>query len=186
MLFDYYSPIYTNIATYTNHTSNNIYAESIFKYLGYQKYKVGTFETGGFVIDDFIKKNNLVAKGVSIVDGSGLSRQNMMTTKFMCSFLAEIAKKHMGSTDYRNASPKMREILVKHVNTDISDKLNKIKCPTLLIWGSLDEAVPLKRAYELEKKIKDSAVIVYKEATHYAYLERLEEIAIVLNSFFDS
>ena len=133
MLFDYYSPIYTNIATYTNHTSNNIYAESIFKYLGYQKYKVGTFETGGFVIDDFIKKNNLVAKGVSIVDGSGLSRQNMMTTKFMCSFLAEIAKKtyykdYLKTLSQIGKSGTAKNMLKsKHLKRDIYMKTGSMK-----------------------------------------------------------
>ena len=91
-LFDYYSPIYSDIATFTNQTSNNIYAESIFKYLGYTKYKVGSFETGAFVVNDYLKEHKLNTKGVRVVDGSGLSRQNMMTASFMCRFLAEVAK----------------------------------------------------------------------------------------------
>ena len=39
------------------------------------------------------------------------------------------------------------------------------------------------RAYELEKLIKDSGVVVYENATHYAYLERLNETINILNSF---
>ena len=97
--------------------------------------------------------------------------------------LAEIAKKHMGSTDYRNASKKMREILVKHVNTDLSDKVSKIKCPTLLIWGTADEAVPYADAIELEKLIKDAGLVTYEGCTHYAYLERLQQTNNVLKSF---
>ena len=53
--------------------------------------------------------------------------------------LEKFAKKHIGSTDYRNASSIMREVLVKTVNLDISLELNKISAETLLIWGSLDE-----------------------------------------------
>ena len=97
--------------------------------------------------------------------------------------LADIAKKHMGSTDYRNASPKMREILVKHVNTDITDSLKNIKCPSLLIWGTQDEAVPYQDAIELEKLIKDAGLVTYEGATHYAYLERLQQTINVLKSF---
>ena len=48
--------------------------------------------------------------------------------------LAETMKKHMGSTDYRNASPMMRNILVKHVNTDITEDIKKITCPTIIIF----------------------------------------------------
>ena len=44
---------------------------------------------------------------------------------------------------------------------------------------------PLKRAYELESLIKDAGVVVYEGATHYAYLERLNQVVSVLYSFFD-
>ena len=97
--------------------------------------------------------------------------------------LEGFAKKHIGSSDYRNASEIMRKILVNTVNYDISNELNKIKCPTLIIWGTNDEAVPIEDAYELEKIIKDSAVIEYEGCTHYAYLERFNQTVNVLRSF---
>ena len=100
------------------------------------------------------------------------------------SWLEKILKNKIGSQDYKNASPIMRGILVKVINENLSECAKKIKCPTLLIWGDLDTAVPIKRAYELEKMIKDSAVIVYQGATHYAYLEKINQISIVLNNFF--
>ena len=96
---------------------------------------------------------------------------------------AEIAKKHMGSTDYRNASEMMRKILVAHVNLDITEDIKKIKCSTLLIWGTNDTAVPLERAYEIESLILDAGVVEYEGCTHYAYLERLNQTINVLNSF---
>ena len=40
--------------------------------------------------------------------------------------LEGFAKKHIGSTDYKNASEMMRKIMVEHVNYDISNKLNNI------------------------------------------------------------
>ncbi len=99
--------------------------------------------------------------------------------------IAEKAKKHMGSVDYRNASPIMREILVKHVNTDITDLVKKIKCPTIIIWGTNDKAVDIADAYELESLIKDSAVIAYEGCTHYAYLERLVQTNNIINKFLE-
>ena len=94
-------------------------------------------------------------------------------------------KNYIGSTDYKNASEIMRGILVNSINIEMSEDVKKIKCPTLLVWGSLDTAVPIKRAYELEKLIKDSGVVVFENATHYAYLERLNELIKVLDSFFN-
>lgn len=99
--------------------------------------------------------------------------------------LEDFAKKHIGSVDYRNASPMMRQILVETVNLDITEEVKKIKCPTLIIWGTNDEAVDVKRAYELENLISDAGVVIYENCTHYAYLERLGQTINVLKSFLD-
>lgn len=97
--------------------------------------------------------------------------------------IAEKAKKHIGSTDYKNASPIMRAILVEHVNLDISEETKKIACPTIIIWGDCDAEVPLSEAYQLEQNISDAAVVVYDGCTHYAYLERLGQTVSIINSF---
>ena len=100
--------------------------------------------------------------------------------------LEDIAKKHIGSTDYKNATPIMRDILVNTVNDDITEKVKKIKCPTLLVWGDLDDQVSIDDAYLLESLIKDAGLVVYENCTHYAYLERLGQTINVMNSFLDN
>ncbi len=97
--------------------------------------------------------------------------------------LEGFAKKRIGSTDYKNASETMRKILVNHVNQGLEEEAKKILSPTLIIWGSEDKAVPIERAYELEKLINDAGVVVYEGCTHYAYLERLNQTINVLKSF---
>lgn len=99
--------------------------------------------------------------------------------------LENFAKKHIGSTDYRNASVMMRKILVNTVNLDITEDVKKIKCPTVIIWGTEDEAVDIKRAYELENLIEDAGLIVYENRTHYAYLENLGQTINIMNSFLN-
>ena len=97
--------------------------------------------------------------------------------------LENVVKKHMGSTDYRNASEMMRKILVAHVNLDLTSELKNVKCSTLLIWGTNDEHADYEDALELEKSIKDCGLVTYEGCTHYAYLERLNQTINVLNSF---
>ena len=97
--------------------------------------------------------------------------------------IAEKMKNHLGSTDYKNAPPIMKEILVKHINTDLTEEVKKIKCPTFIIWGTNDEAVPVSDAYELEKLIKDSGLAIYEGCTHYAYLEKLGQTNAIIASF---
>ena len=77
----------------------------------------------------------------------------------------------------------MRKIMVEHVNLDLTEEVKKINCPTLLVWGTMDTAVPVERAYELEKLIKDAGVVIYEGCTHYAYLERLNQTINVLWNF---
>ncbi len=96
--------------------------------------------------------------------------------------LVNLMKKHMGSVDYRNASPVMRDVLVKTVNQDLSENAKKITCPTLLIWGENDEAVPVNEAKELDELLSDSALIILP-GTHYCYLENLNQVVNILYNF---
>ena len=96
--------------------------------------------------------------------------------------LVNVMKKHMGSVDYRNASPLMRDVLVKTVNEDLSEYAKKIQCGALLIWGENDEAVPVSEARELDELLKDSALIILP-GTHYCYLENLERVISILDNF---
>ena len=98
--------------------------------------------------------------------------------------LADIAKNYIGSTDYKNASPMMRDILVKVVGEDLSEYAKKIKVPVILIWGEYDEAVPLEEGRMLEKLLSDGAMIVLP-GTHYVYLENLYQVGAIINKFME-
>ncbi len=93
------------------------------------------------------------------------------------------AKKHIGSRDYRAASPVMREILVNTVNEDLTENAKNVKVPTLLIWGDNDTEAPLEEAQELEKIMRDAGLIVYEGGTHYTYLEFLNPVCNVIKTF---
>lgn len=97
--------------------------------------------------------------------------------------LEEFAKRHTGSLEYRTATPIMREILVNSVNTDLTDEVKKIEAPTLIIWGTNDDTVPIEDAYDLEKLIKDAGVVAFEGCTHYAYLERLGQTLNIIRNF---
>jgi pimeloyl-ACP methyl ester carboxylesterase len=54
----------------------------------------------------------------------------------------------------------------------LRDRLEKISCPTLIVWGEKDLLVPLKDASIFEKLIPDSRKIVYKDTGHVSMMER--------------
>ena len=97
--------------------------------------------------------------------------------------IGEFAKNYIGSPDYKNATPVMRETLVKIINEDLSEYAKKITCPTLLIWGTNDEQAPVEDARKLEKILQDGALIELEGLTHYAYLEALPHISNILHNF---
>lgn len=90
-LITFYSTDYYTIAQYTNLTSNNIYAECIFKYLGFQQYGLGSFKNGAKVLTTHFYNLGLNTAGVNIEDGSGLSRLNLTTASFICQYLKAIS-----------------------------------------------------------------------------------------------
>lgn len=97
--------------------------------------------------------------------------------------LGEYAKKYIGSIDYRQATPVMRETLVNTVNEDLSECAKKIVCPTLLIWGTLDEAASIEEARELEHLLADGGLVELEGYSHYAYLEALPQVVNILHEF---
>lgn len=97
--------------------------------------------------------------------------------------LAPYMKKKIGSRDYKNASSMMRKILVNTVNEDLEKYLKDIRIPTLLIWGTNDREASIEDAKYAEDIMENAGLVVYEGATHYAYLERIDQTIRVLNSF---
>ena len=93
------------------------------------------------------------------------------------------AKNHIGSRDYKAASPIMKQVLVKTVNEDLSSDAKKITAPVILIYGDLDSEVPMEDTKEYERLIPDCGLILYEGCTHYAYLERLQQTINIINNF---
>lgn len=93
-------------------------------------------------------------------------------------------RKTKGSEDYRNLSDSMKATFSNVVNEDLTYLLKDIKAPVFLIWGELDTATPLYMADIFEKEIKDCAKTVYKNRTHYAFLEETPRTVAIVNTFF--
>lgn len=88
-----------------------------------------------------------------------------------------------GSSDYAGASSKMRQILSKVVNEDLTNVVSSIKSPTLLMWGELDSATPIKDAIKMQKLIPDSGLVVFEGAGHYSFLEQPLKFKAALKYF---
>ena len=92
-------------------------------------------------------------------------------------------RSRFGSTDYKNASPMMRECFQLVVKQDLSACLPTIKASTLLIWGANDTATPLWMGQRMEKEIGDAALIVFENCGHFAYLEQYARFIAIVRQF---
>ncbi len=95
----------------------------------------------------------------------------------------EKLRKKNGSADYNAASPIMRQTLVKVVNEDLTELMPCVKAPTLLIWGTADDATPLSDAKLMEKLMPEAGLVTFDGAGHYSFIERQGQYLRVLASF---
>ena len=85
------SPSLRRIAFETNHASNNVYAETLFRLLGKTICDSACYDSSYVAINDIFASLELSGlKGVRIQDGSGLSRQNLVSPEAFCRFLYAI------------------------------------------------------------------------------------------------
>jgi pimeloyl-ACP methyl ester carboxylesterase len=55
---------------------------------------------------------------------------------------------------------------------DYSDRLDDVKCPTLIVWGENDKLVPVQDADEYERLIPNSRKVIFGDTGHIAMVER--------------
>ena len=67
----------------------------------------------------------------------------------------------------------------------LRDRLEKIACPTLIVWGEKDILVPVKDAAIFEELIPDSRKIIYKDTGHVSMMERPERFNSDVKAFLD-
>ena len=71
-----------------------------------------------------------------------------------------------------SGKPGFSDALEAMFHYPLRDRLVKIGCPTLIIWGDKDRLVPLKDASVFEELIPDSRKIIYKDTGHVSMMER--------------
>jgi pimeloyl-ACP methyl ester carboxylesterase len=88
----------------------------------------------------------------------------------------------IASKDYKEAGA-LRSILVNVVNEDLSHLLPRVASPTLLVWGTGDDAVPVTHARIMERLIPDAGLVLLEGAGHFAYLEDPQRFCRVVRHF---
>jgi len=89
-----------------------------------------------------------------------------------------------GARDYYLAEGVMKETMKKiGKEEDLEMLLEKIKILTLILWGKKDDVLPLKDAYKIKEKIKNSKLQIIPKARHSPHRETPEELAEIIINF---
>ncbi len=100
------SPKLEKIVFYTNTKSNNHYAESLLKTVGaYKSGKQGTTDNGIDAVETYWQTRGVDVSGLHMVDGSGLSRANTVTTKLQTTVLSKIYRDNSMYTAFNASLP---------------------------------------------------------------------------------
>ncbi len=92
-----------------------------------------------------------------------------------------------GTRDYYLADGVMKETMKKiGKEENLEEILEKIKNPTLILWGRKDDVLPVKDAYRIKEKIKGSKIEILPKAKHSPHQEAPEELAEAIIRFVKS
>ena len=92
----------------------------------------------------------------------------------------------LGSSDYNTLSGVMRETFVKTVNHHLNGTLERIQVPTLLFWGTEDEAISRRQMQMIENAVDDCGLVELEGAGHYGHLDDFETVASATRHFLEN
>ncbi len=107
-----YSPPLDSIAYWFLQKSINLYGEALLKTMAYEKSGIGSTEKGVELLKDFWNTNGIEQSALNIVDGSGLSPQNRVTTDALVKAL-QYAKTRDWYSSFYNALPQYNGMKMK-------------------------------------------------------------------------
>lgn len=87
-----------------------------------------------------------------------------------------------GSSDYKKLNDRLQKNFVKIVNQDLCFLLKNIVCNTYLVWNKKDKDTPFWICKKLNKNIKQSKIVLYKNGGHFCFLSNIYKFSILINN----
>lgn len=172
-------------------------------YVSWLKRKIGSdkkviligHSNGGRILLVFALKYPEKVKHLILIDSAGIYHNELpiRLKRFVFKTIARLGRKITKSeslrktlyklsreSDYEKASPIVKQTMVNLITFDISSSLNKIKIPTLIIWGEYDKATPLSDGKLMHKLIKGSKMHIVRSARHSPQFTHVNEVIEII------
>lgn len=114
-LLSVYSPTLSQMVYWFNKKSINLYGEQLLKTIAFKQGKEGSTKNGAKAIIDFWADKGIDKNALNMIDGSGLSPGNRITTMAMASILFQVQKESWFS-DYIHSFPENNGMTIKSGN----------------------------------------------------------------------
>ena len=159
---------------------------------------------GGRITSLLIGKYNLKVDKIILIDVAGIKRRKKLKVflkekiyKIIKRLIKILPKKKQlriqkqllqkfASEDNMNLPIIMKKSFQNIIKVNLKKYYKKITSETLIIWGEKDIDTPLKDAKLLNKIIKNSGLIIFKNTNHYSYLYNEELTIKILNNFLNN
>jgi D-alanyl-D-alanine carboxypeptidase/D-alanyl-D-alanine-endopeptidase (penicillin-binding protein 4) len=111
-LISFYSPSFDSINYWFLQKSVNLFGEAFVKTMAYEKTGFGSTEAGVDIIKDFWSKKGIDPSALNMIDGSGLSPANRVTTNALVTVM-QYAKQQNWFASFYNGLPEQNGIKMK-------------------------------------------------------------------------
>ncbi|MBV4360470.1 D-alanyl-D-alanine carboxypeptidase/D-alanyl-D-alanine endopeptidase [Pinibacter aurantiacus] len=112
VFYTYYSPSLDSLVYWFLKKSINLYGEALMKTLAFEKKGFGATDEGVNILQDFWQQKGIDKTSLNIMDGSGLSPQNRVTTDALVKVL-RYAKQQPWFSSYYNSFPEYNGMKLK-------------------------------------------------------------------------
>lgn len=141
---------------------------------------------GGRVAILLANKYPFLINKIMMVDGAGLRpkrglkyylkvrKYKLLKKKVLSGKAPKSVLDSYGSKDYKALSPIMKQTFINVVNRDLKKEAKQIKTQILLFYGEKDSETPLSMAKKYNSLLKNSKLLIVKNAGHFSYLENFD------------
>lgn len=158
--------------------------------LGLKEFHLFGHSFGGQIAAQLVLDYPDKVKTLILCDAAVIRRKTLSTimliktSKFLKSLgFSSFLKIIFRHSDYQKASLKMKQIMNKILQEDLSPYLQQIHTPTLILWGEKDSYTPLWQAKIIHQNIKWSKFKIFPNFRHNLPLLNPKDVAFEIEEF---
>ena len=185
--------------------SLDLYVDVIKKlvdFLNLKKIVLCGHSLGGAIVQEYFFKNQKEVSALILCGTGARLRVSPMILNSLKNNYQEFLNGLPMGAFYRKTSKEIKKTLVIEIaktnpevtfadfticdNFDVMDKVASINVPCLIVCGNEDKLTPIKYSQYFKDKIKDSKLVVIKDAGHMVMLEKPNEVNKAIEEFIEN